>query len=105
MFSFTIDCRLHDRERWLMMLSQQLNLFIAPLRHGFHDANVALDYSGNIFTCTIKINRLAKPPLKISASHSDGFIAIGQTMARAKRTLTRDAQFKGTGENVKRIPA
>jgi ribosome-associated translation inhibitor RaiA len=98
MISLAISQQLDNRERWQKMLSHQLNVYLAPLRQDFSHTAVSFFYNESVYTCSIRISRQALPAVKISATHSDGLIAIGQAMARSKRTLVRGShQFKQAG--------
>ena len=95
MFKFKLDTMLDNRERWMMIIVQHVNLFLWPLRQ--RCKGVVVHFYGSdadsdqppLYSCELKIRRTDGKLDTVKASHGDGLVAIAQAMARAHRSLSR----------------
>ena len=95
MFKFKLDTIIDDRERWMMIIVQHVNLFLWPLRQRcksvvvhFYDSHADSDQPP-LYSCELKIRRSDEKLDTVKASHGDGLVAIAHAMARAHRSLSR----------------
>jgi hypothetical protein len=96
---------------WTKVLRDHANLFLAPLQGHFGNATITLQLGkgsnlpapgntaplygeapGTIYSCSIGISGFDT----IVCDHPDPHIAIGQVMARARRSLARQARMRDT---------